>query len=644
MFAGPTVVRRTFFRKGAYVTQPTGNIRRLYDALQAGAIDRRQFITRSTALGISSGMALYLANAGAQTPVASPAGEGASGGGGLISSVPRAEAPADQVRGSGGELKILQWQAPSHLVAHLANGDKDVLASALVQEPLMFYGQDAGLLPNLLTDVPSLENGDLGEDLASVTLRLMEGVTWSDGEPFTAADVIFTWEFITNPDNSSTSIEIWERISAMEAVDDYTLNVTFVESNPLWYQAFTGNSTGTILPKHVLEGAGQEGMDAFRFAPIGTGPYVVEEFVVEDQVRYSANPNFRDANKPFFQTVYLKGGGEPAAAARAVLQTGEYHYAWFLTIDSDLLAELQQGGAGKLLLFSQGYAERLHLNHSDPNTEVDGQRSEMNTPHPFLSDPAVRQAMALAINRQLIVDQLYIPDSIETAAKDIFTGISSLESPNTELVYDPEMAKQVLEDAGWTMDGDVRSKDGVELSLVYMSTTNQLRQKVQTVVKANLEEVGFKVDMQNIDGSIYFDSSAGNDQNVGHMYYDMNMHQTAAGAPTPLTFVQRWYAGPDGEGIAQASNEWSRANQVRYRNEEYDALFEEVRVETDAARQIELFIAMNDHLIDNNVLIPLVAVAERSACATWMNEESIQLGPFGMDYWNIANWYGTPPS
>lgn len=622
------------------MVQPTGNIRRLYDALQAGTIDRRQFIGRTTALGISSGMALYLANAAAQTPEASPA---SGGGGGLESAIPRALAPDDQVRGSGGELKILQWQAPSHLVAHLASGDKDSLAAGLVQEPLMHYGKDAGLLTNLVTTIPSLANGDLADDLTSVTLRLMEGVVWSDGEPFTAADVVFTWEWVTNPDNASTSIEIWERASAMEAVDDLTVQVTFSQPNPLWYQAFTGLAAGTILPRHILDGAGQEAMDAFRFAPIGTGPYVVDEFVVEDQVRYSANPNFRDANKPFFQSVYLKGGGEPAAAARAVLQTGEYHYAWFLAIDSDLLAELQAGGAGKLLLYSQGYAERLHLNHSDPNTEVDGQRSEMNTPHPFLSDGAVRQAMALAINRQLIVDELFIPDSVEEAAKDIFTGISSLESPNTELVFDPEAAKQVLEDAGWTLDGDVRSKDGVELSLVYMSTTNQLRQKIQAVVKANLEAVGFKVDIQNVDGSIYFDSSAGNDQNVGHMYYDMNMHQTAAGAPTPITFVQRWYGGPNGNNIAQASNDWSRTNQVRYRNDEYDALYEEVSVETDAARQVELFIQMNDHLIDNNVLIPLVAVAERSACAAWMNEESLNLGPFGLDYWNIANWYGEPP-
>lgn len=627
------------------MAQPTGNIRRLYDALQSGAIDRRQFIGRATALGLGAGASLYLANAAAQTPEASPTGDGSSGGGGLPTGVERAQAPEDQERGSGGELRILQWQAPSHLLGHQASGDKDTLASCLVTEPLFYYGVDGGLLPNLATTVPTLDNGDLAEDLTGLTLRLMEGVTWSDGEPFSATDVEFTWRWVTNPDNASTSIEIWQAITEMEIVDDYTLNVTFNAPNPLWYQPFTGNLLAAVLPAHILDGAEQQVMDDYRLKPIGTGPFVVTEMTPNDEVRYEVNENYREPNKPYFSSVYLKGGGEPAAAARAVLQTGEYHYAWFLGIDSDLLTELASEGEGKLLLFSQGYAERLHLNHSDPNTEVDGQRSEMNTPHPFFSDPEVRKAMAYAINRQLIVDELYIPDSIEEPAKDIFTGISSLESPNTELIYDPELAEQILEDAGWVRDGDqgVRSKDGVELSMVFVSTTNQLRQQVQSVTKANLEAVGFQVDIQNIDGSIYFDSSAGNDQNVGHMYHDVNMHQTSAGAPTPIRFVQRWYAGPDGENIAQASNDWSRINQMRYRNDEYDALFEDLRVETDATRQIELFIEMNDHLIDNNVLIPMVAVAERSACAKWLDEEAIQLGPFNLDYWNIANWYGDQP-
>lgn len=618
------------------MVQSTQNVRRLFDALVAGEIDRRQFIQRTTALGIGIGMAGHLANAAAQ--------EEAKGGGGLESGVPRAVAPDDQTRGAGGELKIMQWQAPSHLFAHRADGDKDVLASCLVTEPLMHYGQDAGLLPNLVTSVPSLANGDLAEDLSAVTLHLIEDVTWSDGEPFTSADLKFTWEWVSNPDNACNTIEIWNRITAIETPDDVTANVTFDGPNPLWYQPFTSNGTGSLLPKHILEGADEDAVVGYMQRPVGTGPFIVTEFAAGDEVKYAANETFRDANKPFFSTVYLKGGGDAAAAARSVLQTGEFHYAWFLGIDADLLAEMAAAGAGQLILYSQGYAERLHINFSDPNQEVDGQRSEMNTPHPFFSDPVVRRAMMLAVNRQLIADELFIPDSIETAAKDLFTGISSLESPNTTLEFDPEEAAKILDEAGWVMDGDVRAKDGVKLQIHFVSTSSQLRQKIQAVVKANLEAVGFKVDIEGIDSSIYFDSAVGNDQNSSHFYYDMNMHQTAAGAPTPIAFVQRWYAGPDGENVAQKSNDWSRTNTQRYRSDEYDALFDQVRNETDAAKQIELFIAMSDHLINNNVLVPLVAVAERSGCAIWMNADSLHLGPFGMDYWNIANWYGTPPA
>ncbi len=181
-------------------------------------------------------------------------------------------------------------------------------------------------------------------------------------------------------------------------------------------------------------------------------------------------------------------------------------------------------------------------------------------------------------------------------------------------------------------------KDGVELRLQYMTTTNQIRQQMQAVIKQNLEKIGIKVDIQNIDGSVYFDSSAGNDQNTGHFYYDVNMHQTGAGAPTPITFMQNWYAGPDGANISQAENSWSAPNQQRYQNEAYDALFEQVRTETDPQKLIDLFIQMNDLLVEDVALIPLVQVAEKSAAATWLNEANFGFGPFGYNYWNIANW------
>jgi peptide/nickel transport system substrate-binding protein len=619
----------------------TGLLRALTDDLRAGRISRRDFIERATSLGVGAGMALTIASVTAQTPEASPAGSPTqgSGGAGMASDTPRPEEGTDgQERGSGGELKIIQWQAPTQMSPHQATGDKEILAASLVLEPLMHYGVDAGLLPNLIEEIPSFENGMLAEDLSSVTFRLLPDVVWSDGEPFTSADVRFTWEWVTNPDNASTSIDAFQTIASIETPDDLTVEVTFVDSNPLWYASFTGNAQGAVYPEHILGDGSTETMDAFRMSPIGTGPFVVESFAVGDQVTYIANQNYREPNKPYFERVLLKGGGDAAAAARAVMETGDYHFAWYLQVDPELLRNMEQAGAGKLIVYPGAYAERMHLNFSDPNTEVDGQRSHKDTPHPFLTDIAVRQALSLGINRQLMADELFLGGEDEKAGVNVISGISSLESPNTTWEYNPEKAAQILEEAGWTMGDEVRAKDGVELRIQYMTTTNQIRQQMQAVIKQNLESIGIGVDIQNIDGSVYFDSSAGNDQNTGHFYYDVNMHQTGAGAPTPITFMQNWYAGPDGENISQASNQWSAPNQQRYQNEQYDALFEQVRTETDPQALIDLFIEMNDLLIEDVALVPLVQVAEKSAAATWLNEANFGFGPFGYNYWNIANW------
>ncbi|HEV2072715.1 MAG TPA: ABC transporter substrate-binding protein, partial [Thermomicrobiales bacterium] len=177
----------------------SGPLRALYEGLKAGNIDRRTFVHRASLLGISAASAVFLANtAGVAAQDASPAATAA------------AERPAagteNQERGAGGELKLIQWQAPTLLSPHVATGVKDFLASVLVLEPLMHYLPDATMIPNLVTEVPSVENGSLSEDLTEVTLKLLPDVVWSDGEPFTAEDVVFTIDWVKNPENASVNI------------------------------------------------------------------------------------------------------------------------------------------------------------------------------------------------------------------------------------------------------------------------------------------------------------------------------------------------------------------------------------------------------------------------------------------------------
>lgn len=609
----------------------TGPLRELVDSYKAGTINRRSFAQGATALGLATPMVAFLAN----TAVAQDASPAATAVGEALT---RPEfGTENQERGAGGDLNIIQWQAASSMSPHVETGVKDFLPSVLALEPLIHYLSDASMIPNLLTKMPSQEDGDLAEDLTWVTLTLMPDITWSDGTPFTANDVGFTIDWVQNVENAAVSLDTFSPIESYEIVDDLTITVNFSNSNPLWFTPFAGTSTGFVYPKHILEI--EDSHTDFRSNPIGTGPYVVESFTPNDVVVFVPNENYREPNKPYFSRVTIKGGGDAAAAARAVVQTGDFDFAWNLQIEPDIITGMESDdNAGVFLPYPGVAVERINFNFSDPNTEVDGQRSEMNTPHPFFADKAVRDAICMAVDRELIADNFYGPD--QPAAVNILNGDPLTDSPNTSFTFDPDGANALLDEAGWARDGDEgpRSKDGVTLEMVYATSVNPVRQKTQAVVKANLEAIGFEVNLEQIDSGIYFDGTEGNDQNINHFYWDMNMFQSVPSTPRPLSFFSAWYTGPDGENIAQASNQWNGQNQARYQNPEFDPVWDAAAIEPDAEKLADLFIEMNDIVIVDNAILPLVVVGSPRGASKRLRAENIELAAYSYDYWNIANW------
>lgn len=599
-----------------------GPVRELVDSLKAGKINRRSFAQGAAALGLSLPMISFLADtAGAQdTEVRVRPEVGTEG----------------QERGSGGDLNILQWQAATLLSPHVSNGVKDILPSVMIVEPLIHYLSDASMVPNLITKMPSQEDGDLADDMTWVRLTVQPDVKWNDGEPFGPEDIGFTIDWVKNPDNAATTATVFEPIESWEVEDEQTIKVNFSAPNPFWFTPFAGTSTGFVYPKHVLEVEGAH--EAFLSKPVGTGPYAVDSFTPNDQIVLVPNEHYREPNKPFFSRVTVKGGGDPASAARAVLQTGEFDFAWNLQAEPDVLdAMIADGNPGSIVPYPGISVERINFNFSDPWTEVDGQRSEMNTPHPFLSDPAVRQAMAMSVNRDIIAEKFYGPT--QPAAVNIINGDPRTDSPNTEYIFDLDAAAQVLEDAGWVLNGSgVREKDGVELKVVYATSINSVRNKTQAVVKDSWESIGFKVELEAVDAGLYFDSSPGADQSIYHFYWDVDMYQSVPSTPRPLSFFGAWYSGTDRDNIAQKSNGWNGDNNQRYYNPELDELYRATAVETDPEQLADNFIGMNDIVINDHVIIPLVVVGSPRAASNRLRHENLELAAFSYDYWNIANW------
>jgi peptide/nickel transport system substrate-binding protein len=619
---------------------PKGPFAALHQALRAGQISRREFTLRALALGVAMPVISFVLRAeGVRARPGRHIGWGVAAQG--VAGAP-AEGMDGRTRGEGGELKLIQWQAPSTLSPHLATGTKEALASSLIMEPMMHYLPDGTLIPNLITEVPTVENGLLGEDLKSVTYKLQEGITWADGEPLTADDVVFTWEWVVDPANASTSAGVYATITSMEVVDPQTVQVFFENPNANWFEPHAGSYWGAVYPKHVLDTDDKKAAhDAFLLNPVGTGPYKAESFTPNDQVIYVVNDNYREADKPYFATVNLKGGGDAASAARAVLQTGDYDYAWNMQVEPDVIAELEKGGKGVLKVVPGTSVESIYFQFADWKTETDGERAKLGTTNPIMGDMAVRQAVNLSCQRDVISQQLYAGEG-EPPTSNFLTGIAAMTSPNTSWEFNLDKAKQILDEAGWTLNGDVRSKDGVELNITYTTSINPVRQKEQAIIKQALEEIGFRVELKQVDAAVMFDGAAGNDQNINHFFNDLQMYTNNATTPIPIAYMISFYAGPEGENVAQKANNWSGQNYTRFQNAEYDELFDQVRLETDIARAAELFIQLNDIIINEVAVVPIVnRAADKYGISTTLRDENVGVSDFEVNYWNIANWNRT---
>jgi peptide/nickel transport system substrate-binding protein len=614
------------------MTQSPTPFRDLAERLRAGAIDRRAFMRGAAALGVSGGVAAIVANGvAAQDATPGPTGETDAAG-------RPATGTEGQERGQGGELRLISWQAATVLAAHSSTGSKDTFAGSLILEPVLTFNTDGQIVPILVEQAPSVENGLLTEDLTQATFTFLPDLVWSDGEPVTANDLVFTWQWVTNEANGSVNQATWGGIAGIEATDEKTAVVTFTEGRVNWFEPFVGNAIGVLYPAHVFDNDPNNRNDAFLTAPIGTGPYKIDSFSPNDLATYVINENYREPNKPYFATVSFKGGGDAVSSARAVVQTAEYDYAWNIQAEPELIEEINNSGDnGELVGLQTTTTEVIYLNFSDPNTEVDGQRSEMNTPHPFLTDKAVRDAMNLAVDRELIAGQFY--GDPESATANVLSGNDVFESPNTSWEFNLDEANRILDEAGWAKDGDWRSKDGVQLRVTYGTSVNQVRQKTQQVVKDAFEQIGIETELEQVDSGVFFDSSAGNDQNTAHFYRDISMWSSGPPAPIPPRFMIKWYSGENGENIAQEANGWSGQNYQRYQNPDYDAAYEELLTANTPEEAIELLITLNDIVIEDRAVIPLVARTFFYAIANRLNRTNMELdndwvGPFD----NIANW------
>ena len=597
--------------------QEETKLRALIEDVRTGKLPRRGFIQHLVGLGLTAPMASMLLMHAAILPTPAQA--------------QTAAVYKPTKRGGGGTLKVLWWQGATLLQPHFANGTKDQEGSRIFYEPLASWDNDGNLVPILAAEIPSRDNGGLSADGKSVTWKLKKGVTWHDGQPFTADDCVFTWEYARDPATAAVTIGVYKDVK-VDKIDAHTIKVSYAKATPFWATAFCA-AEGMVIPKHLFSPyIGAKSREApNNLKPVGTGPYKFVDFKPGDMVRGEINNNYHMANRPYFDAIEMKGGGDATSAARAVLQTGEFDYAWNLQVEDEILKRMEASGKGKALIVPSGDIEFMQLNPTDPYTEVDGERASIKSKHFAFSDPAVRQAMALLADRQGIQEFIYGRTGVATA--NFLNAPAKVRSPNTKFEFNIDKASQILEAAGWKKGGDgVREKGGKKLKFVHQTSINGTRQKEQAIIKQACQKAGIELELKSVTGSVFFSSDVANPDTYGKFWCDIQMYTTTMTQPDAERFMDQYLT----EEISSKANKWQGRNISRWHSDDYDKAFKAAEVELDPVKRAALFIRMNDLVIQSGYIVPLISRPRVRGVATKL---ATTLTGWDLDFSGLQHWY-----
>lgn len=547
---------------------------------------------------------------------------------------------ADQ--GRDGELRLLYWQAPSTMMPYLSGGTKELEASSVVIEPLARYDNDGKMHPWLAVEVPTVANGGVSEDLKSITWKIKPGIKWSDGSELTSADAVFTYEYCSHPDTGCTSSNYFNDIVSVDALDSHTIKINFTVAKPFPYAPFVGYNA-PIMQAAQFEGCiGAKAQECTEqnFNPIGTGPFKVVDFKPNDVIVFEANPLYRVEGKPAFSSLLFKGGGDATSAARSVLETGEMHYAWNLQVEPEILTKMTEAGKGTIIAGFGTAVERLMVNFTNPDSNLGDDRAEYlggnnnRNPHPFLSDYAVRRALSLAIDRQILVDAGYGSAGKISCNVLPAPAIYASDANDECKTQNVAEANRILDEAGWVRGSDgIRAKNGVRISILYQTSTNSVRQGTQAFIKEMWKAIGVETELRNLSASVFFGGDPASPDTYQKFYADIEMYTNTFSGTDPETYMANWTC----KQVSRRSNTWGGGNMPRWCNPDYDALSTEMSKTADLDNRIRLAKAMNDMLMQDYAMIPLI---HRGGVSAYLNTVE---GPVGNEWdselWNIADWH-----
>lgn len=465
---------------------------------------------------------------------------------------------------------------------------------------------DGEIVPNLATEVPTVENGGLSEDGLEWRIKLRDDVKWHDGKPFTAADVKFTLELITNPDFRAWRTTGHDLVRDIEVVSP--TEITWRMEQP--FAPYLSFLTETfIMPEHILGAAEDPNQAPFNQAPVGTGAFKWGERQAGDNVTLVANPDYH-GDGPYIEHLVFKYIPD-MTVLYTQFRSGDIDLVGQAYIAPDNYEEAKTLADRTVTLVPRATVESIYLNQALPQFQ----------------DKAVRDALYMAIDRKSIIDILYFGVAGET---ETFMPQRSLyynpDLPAHE--FDLEKAASLLDDAGWTAGSDgIRQKDGVRLSFTNSTTTGaHLREQAQQFIQQTFAQIGVEMKIENLPPAVMWGEFWGQSQfdsaMVGITYL--------IGADPDVTnrFHSKAIAAKGGSG----------SNNAQYSNPEVDKLLEEGARTFDTERRKEIYMKVQEIIRGDLPFLPLFVYTNvyggKAGIAGFEPNANTRT-----ESWNAAAWY-----
>jgi peptide/nickel transport system substrate-binding protein len=517
------------------------------------------------------------------------------------------------------------YQEPENLNTYIGVQTVITYVHRPFAEYLIDVNEKGEYVPVLATEVPSLENGGVSEDGLTITYKLKKGVKWSDGQPFTSADVKFTWEALINPKNLVKSRSGYELIESVETPDDHTAVVKYKEYYAPYLTRFA-----PVLPKHILGQLDNMNDAPYNRMPVGTGAFRVTEWVSGDHITMEKNPYYREADKVKIDKLFFKIIPSREVGI-AQIQAGDVDGVWDL-IEAQI-PMMEKNPEISLCLSNGLVSERLIMNHSTPLPPNNG---NPDYPHPILADLRVRQAIQYAIDKDTIIDKL-LYGKAQPGTTEIPDGWA--HNPDVKPTeYDPEKAKQLLDAAGWKPGADgIREKDGTRLRLKITTTTgNKLREMVEQVLVAQMKAVGIEFYIENVPSSVLFGSWA-NDADRKKGRYDILMYTTGPGIDPHQQYEGYFHS----KNIPTEANGGSGYNYTRHRDAELDKWLDLAGKAPSLEKRAEAYRKAQARVAE---IVPHIYLYRRVNVHAFRNNIKgwIPNGYGIIDVvatWNVADWY-----